>query len=508
MRRTLVRTILVTVCLALAPRADAEPTGFEGFDRFVAEAMAEWQVPGLAVAAVRDGEVVLLEGYGVRDVALAQPVTIKTLFALGSVSKSFTAVDLALLAAQGRMDWDRPVKADLPDFAMFDPDTTQRITPRDLVTHRSGLPRHDVMWYVDAFDRAELLRRIRYLRPTKPLGEVFQYQNLMFVVASTLIERLSGETWEEFTRQELLKPLGMTATKLTLAGFLGTPDIALPYFPSAEGRVAVGLHNTDPIAPAGGLYSNAKDMSRYLQFFLGFGAVDNRRLIPQALFEDLFEPQIPLGRGSAHRGYETEAYASGLYKATYRGHRVLRHGGAIDGYLAEFAVMPDDGVGVVVLSNLSGSNPVPRLVALNLFDRLLGLEPTAWIERQRAVEAGRKGQESRWVWPTHERSKVVPRHDMSRYVGTYEHPAYGSIMITKGIDEVDLQGFFHDIPFHLVHIGKEQWQVWETAWPLRRGLIMSFKSNKSGVVDRLETPIADGPTYRFNPGPMVFKRQP
>jgi CubicO group peptidase (beta-lactamase class C family) len=360
---------LVVIAPAQACAAAGEaPLGLEGFDDFVAQVMAEWQVPGLAVAAVKDGEVVVCRTYGLRDPERGLPVTKQTLFAIGSVTKTFTATGLAIMADEGRLDWDRPVRGYLPDFALMDPRASRAITPRDLVSHRSGLPRHDVLWYAEAFDRAEMLRRLRHLEPTKALGETFQYQNLMFMAAGVLAGRLAGMTWEDFTRRRLLAPLGMTSTRLSLGAFLAAPEIALPYFPGEAGREAIAFRNTDEIAPAGGLYSSITDMLRYLRFHLANGRLDGRQILSPAGAKELRRVQIRLARAGAPKQTGTEGYGLGFYVARYRGHRVVRHGGAIDGYLSRFSFMPEDGLGLVVLSNLSGGNPVPRLVAYNLYD--------------------------------------------------------------------------------------------------------------------------------------------
>jgi CubicO group peptidase (beta-lactamase class C family) len=504
------RSAILWLCLALiwpgGRAVAAEPPGaLEGFDAFVAEVMAEWQVPGLAVAAVRDGEILLSRTYGLRDPERGLPVTPRTLFALGSVAKTFTATGLAILAEEGRLDWDRPLQAYLPDFALMDPEASRRITPRDLVSHRSGLPRHDVLWYAEAFDRAELLHRLRYLRPTKALGEAFQYQNLMFMAAGILAGRLAGSTWEDFTRRRLLEPLGMTATRLSLGAFLSAPEIALPYFPGGNGREAVAFRNTDEIAPAGGVYSNLEEMVRYLRFHMGAGRLDGRRLLSPAGAAERRRLQVRLGPAGNPKETGTEGYGLGFYLARYRGRPVVRHGGAIDGYLARLSFMPEDGLGLVVLSNLSGGNPVPRLVAFHLYDRLLGLDRLPWAERRRDADRRRAaaGTAEAERPPPDARPPARP---LAAYAGRYRHPAYGELRIEAR--DGALAGRFNDIGFALMPWDGDTWRVPETAWPLREGLKMTFLDNGQGEVDRLATPIADGPTYRFNPGDMIFRRRP
>lgn len=506
----LIRLTIIALFLAAAGPAPAlaeRPAELDGFDRFVAEVMAEWQVPGLAVAAVRDGELVLLAAYGERDPERGLPVTTETLFAIGSVTKTFTATGLAMLADQGRLDWDKPVRAYMPDFALMDPEASRLITPRDLVSHRSGLPRHDVLWYAEAFDRDELLRRLRFLKPTKKLRQAFQYQNLMFMAAGILAGRLAGTTWEDFTRRRLLAPLGMSATRIGLGAFLSAPEIALPYFPGEDGREAIDFRSTDRIAPAGAIYSNIEDMARYLRFHLGRGVFEGRRLLSRQAAVELLGEQANLRRAGKPRDYATEGYGLGFYLGRYRGHRVARHGGAIDGYLSRFSFMPEAGIGIVVLSNMSGGNPVPRIVTLNLYDRLLDLEPLPWAERRRAADQRRR---ARGKPPKPQIGPVEnarpPSWPLAALAGRYEHPAYGVIAIE--LKAGALAGRFNDIGFDLVHRDGDIWQVPETVWPLREALAMTFEAGANGAVGRLTTPIADGPTYRFNPGDMIFERRP
>ncbi len=503
---TLVCILFGLGVLAAAPSRAEGPEGLEGFDDFVREVMAEWDVPGLAVAAVKDGEVVVQSTYGLRDAELGLPVTAKTLFATGSVTKTLTTTGLAMLAEEGRLDWDRPLRGYMPDFALMDPQASRRITARHLVTHRSGLPRHDVLWYAEAFDRAEMLRRLRFLKPTKPLGASFQYQNLMFMAAGMLAGRLDGGSWEAFTRKRLLAPLGMTATRLSLDGFLATPDIAMPYFPGDQGRVPIALRDTDEIGPASSVYANLEDMLRYLRFHLSGGWAGDRRLLSQAGVEALWRVEVPFVEPKAPRDFWTRGYGLGFYIASYRSHRMVRHGGAIDGYLAWFSLLPDQRLGVVVMSNLSGGNPVPRLVTLNLYDRLLGLAPLPWAERRREARRARKAAAQDESVEQQAAPARPPAFALSAYGGSYEHPAYGVIRILAGPE--GLVGRFNHIGFRLTHLDGESWQVPETAWPLREGLAITFSSDGQGRIDRLATPIADGPTYRFNPGDMTFRRVP
>lgn len=196
--------------LAQRPRAKQTPDPTAAIDSVVQAYMAEWKVPGVGLGIIRNGRVYLQKGYGYRDVAAQLPITPKTLLAIGSNTKSFTVVLMGLLADQGKLAWDTPVKTYLPGFRMYDPYATEKLTPRDLVNHRSGLPRHDLLWYGRNFSRAELVARLQYLEPTHSFREVWQYQNLMFAAAGHLTETLTGRSWDDQIRDAIFKPLGMT----------------------------------------------------------------------------------------------------------------------------------------------------------------------------------------------------------------------------------------------------------------------------------------------------------
>ena len=201
----------------------------ENLDNLVREAMDEWQVPGLALAVARDGEPDWVKAYGLRDVEAGLPVTVDTQFILCSVTKSFTALGLAMLVDEGRLDWAKPVRDYLPEFRLHDAVATERVTTTDLLCHRTGLPRHDWIWMPADISRAEMLAALRYLESSKDIRAAYQYCNLGYVAAGMVAERISGQTWEDFTRERIMKPLGMVHTDFSDADLERAPDSARPY---------------------------------------------------------------------------------------------------------------------------------------------------------------------------------------------------------------------------------------------------------------------------------------
>src|SRR5258706_9571763 len=219
---------LVAVAAFVAIAADTKP-GLDGIDGFAAQALKDWKCAGFAIAVIQDGKVIYSKGYGLRDVKRSQPVTTKTLFAIGSSTKSFTVTSLGVLADQGKLDWDKPVREYMPEFKMMDTFASERMTPRDLVTHRSGLPRHDMMWYNSPFTRKDVIARLQYLEPSKDFRTTFQYQNLMYLTAGYLAARVSDMPWEDHVRKTIFAPLGMSSSNFSVNDSQKTSDYSLPY---------------------------------------------------------------------------------------------------------------------------------------------------------------------------------------------------------------------------------------------------------------------------------------
>jgi len=234
LRRLFQGALALAFALALtANTAEAQqaplPDRLEGFDSEIEQVMDNWSVPGLAIAIVTDSSVVWSRGFGERNREADAPVTDQTLFAIGSTTKAFTAAGLGILHDEGQLDWKTPVQEYLPRFKLSDEFATEEMTPVDLLTHRSGLPRHDGLWYATDFSQEEIFTRQRHLQPSEPFRSTFQYQNMMYMTAGYLAGQISGMRWEDFTRQRLLDPLGMSRTTFSVDSMQQTGDYARPY---------------------------------------------------------------------------------------------------------------------------------------------------------------------------------------------------------------------------------------------------------------------------------------
>lgn len=462
-------------------QAGPEP-GLEGIEALVETAMKDWAVPGVAVGVIRDGAVALERGYGYRDLDDSLPVTERTLFAIGSITKSFTVTALGMLEDEGRLEWDAPVRRYLPDFELKDPVAAQRMSVRDLLTHRSGLPRHDFVWYGSELTRDELYRRIRYLEPSADFRSVYQYQNLMFMTAGYLAGRQAGVSWESLIGDRILKPLGMERTNFSVNSSQRADDFAYPYVKVGGEVRGTAFRNVDAVGPAGSINSSVTEMLRYLQLHIGEGSVDGRRLLSIENAREMRIPQIVVPAGESWPELGRPSYGMGFILRSYCGHDLIYHGGGIDGFVSMLSFMPESRTGVVVLTNLSGQNPLPALLTYHIYDRLLGHVRVDWSGRfrQRAEEGGSAdGDENEIVRVEGTR----PSHELREYTGTYVHAAYGAVLIETSREELRMT--FHGITTPLRHFHYDVFAVPDGSQSPFGELKVMFLYDKAGRIDRI-----------------------
>jgi len=420
-----------------APPGTAAKPSLDGLDEFIAQTMKDWKVPGLALAVIQGDKVTLLKGYGYRDLEKQLPVTPKTLFAIGSITKSFTVTALGMEMDEGKVDWDKPVRDYLPTFKMYTPELSEQMTIRDLITHRSGLPRHDFVWYTSDFSREDILRRLQYLEPSKPLRTTFQYNNIMFMTAGYIAGQLNGTSWEDAITQRIFKPLEMTGTNFSELETQNSSDFGQPYRKGSDLKAELKripfdaqCPNRCAMGPAGEINSNVTDMSKYLLFHLNHGKIGGKQLLSENNSIQMQTPQMAIQGAPAYKENGESSYGMGFFLSTYRGHKVVEHGGNIDGFSANLSFLPADHIGVVVLTNLDG-NPLPAIVTMNIYDRLLGLDQIPWNQRMLAAETGGKKseQEAKDKGYSPRKSGTHPSHDLKDYAGDYSSPGYGVITV-------------------------------------------------------------------------------
>jgi CubicO group peptidase (beta-lactamase class C family) len=473
----------------------------ESIERFVAEQLSAWEVPGCAIACVRDGDVVLAAGWGQRDVETGLPVTSDTLFAIGSVTKAFTVATVGALVDEGLLDWERPLRDYLPELQLDDPFVTERLSMVDLLAHRSGLPRHDLAWvgHPDR-SRAELVGRLRFLPLSKDLRQAFQYCNLGYGVAGHVVEVLSGTRWEDYLRTRLLTPLRMDRSKLSVDDMLADPDHATAYERRKGAIVPVPQRPVTALAPAGAINSCAADMARWLLAQLSGGQVDGQAVMSVGTLARQHMPHMVLPEDRTFPASTRHAYGLGWLIGQYHGHRLAEHGGGIDGFQTECMLLPDDGIGVAVMTNTSSSLMAP-VVAYRVLDELLGLEPFDWFTeyktRYDALTAGRREvRGARRVVP----GAALPR-PLDAYAGQYDHPGYGTLTIT--VDGGTLRPHLGTMHLSLTHRHYETFDLeWHELADESFLFPLMFLSDPDGDITALTVPLEP------SVGPLRFERLP
>ena len=473
----------------------------ESVERFVAEQLAAWEVPGCAVAAVRGGRVELAGGWGLRDREAGLPVTQDTLFAIGSTTKAFTATTVGALVDEGLLEWDRPLRDYVPGVRLHDPFVSDRLTIVDLLSHRSGLPRHDLTWAGQpGRSRAEIVRCLRFLPLSRDLRQEFQYCNLGYLVAGHVVEALSGVPWEDFVRGRLLEPLGMRRSNLSVDEMLADADHAAAYTRRDGVIVPVPQRSLPAMAPAGAINSSAADMARWLLAQLAGGQLDGVTVMSPATAKRQLTPQMVLPGSGDMPGLTQDAYGLGWLIGRYREHKVAMHDGGIDGAMTHCMLLPDDGIGVAVLTNTSASL-MHVVVACRVLDELLGVEPLDVFgflkPRFDAAMAGsREAKAVRRVV-----SGAPPARPLPAYAGEYEHPGYGTLAIALSGDA--LKPSLGTMDLSLAHRHYETFDLeWHEAGDQPMVFPLTFLSAPDGDVNAL--------TVQFEPlvEPLRFDRRP
>lgn len=430
--------------LAASPLLAQRSPDFAELDRYVAKAARDWHVPGLAIAVVKDDSLVFAKGYGVIETGKPAPVNEHTRFAIGSTTKAMTVAALAMLVDEGKLHWDDPVIDLIPDFRLYDPYVTREVTLRDLLTHRTGLPGTDLFWVIpeNNYTFPEIIRRLRYVKPISSFRSQWEYENVMYAVAGEIVARVSGMPWETFVRTRIFTPLGMNESIPLVSELQGQPNVAVPHAERGGSVRVVPMLSTDPIAPAGSVWSSVSDMSKWMRFMLDSGRVGDRRLIRPATFDEIIAPQIqaPMAEYPALELAKPHffSYAFGWFVQDYQGQVVWMHTGSINGMCALIGLVPQKKLGVYVLENLDHAE-LRHALMYRVFDMYDALQnsargrtpPRDWSADLKAFldSAAKARGASRRAAPL-TAAAGGPALPLDRYVGTYVDSAYGPINVT------------------------------------------------------------------------------
>lgn len=423
---------LAVLLLVFAGRADANDP-LAGIDRDIAAAITAWETPGLSIAVVKDGRTVFVKGFGVRRLGGPAAVDADTVFAAASITKTFTSAAVAALIARDRMRWDDRVIDHLPGFRVEDPYVTREMRLTDLLSHRSGIQRGEMLWFYSGFDRREIMKRLRYLKQVRGFRDGFGYQNLMFVAAGEAIGAAAGTTWDAYLREAFFEPLGMTSTGTSITA-LGE-NSASPHA-RVDGDVRpIDWLNADNIAAAGGINTSARDLATWMLMHLADGRHGETPVLRRADVERMRRPVTAIPISNARRAAFSEtlfrAYGLGWYLEDYRGERIAYHSGRIDGMSSRLTLVPDRGLGIAILSN-RGRSSLPDALTHTLLDAYLDAPERDWssafLARSRA--AAERREDRRRDVLDRKVPGTQPSLALAGYAGSYDSALYGPLEIS------------------------------------------------------------------------------
>lgn len=486
--------IVVCLVLALAPAGSgsASAESLEGFDAYVRRAVAEWEVPGLAVAVVKDGEVVFAAGYGVHELGRPERVDTHTIFSIGSTTKAMTAAALGMLVDEGKIAWDDRVTEHLPEFELYDPYVTREVTIRDLLTHRAGLPNADYLWYGRDASPEDIIFRLRYVEPETSFRSAFTYQNIMYATAGAVVAKVSGVPWEAFVRTRIFEPLGMDGTIATAATLRAQPNVASPH-DRVDGAIRV-IENAsvDAVAPAGAVWSSVADMAKWMRFLLEGKTADGVELLKPETLAELFRPQMFV---DADEFYPTQiltkphwmTYGFGWFQHDYEGRAVDFHTGSIDGMVAIHGLIRDERLGVIVLGNLDHAE-LRHALMYRVFDLYSSSDETPrrdWSAELQRLYA-KLGREAERRAAEAEAKRILgtsPTLSLDRYTGVYEDRLYGKIEMIGDANGLRLR-YGPGLRGALHHWNYDVFRVhWDAAW--RGKALVQFALGTGGSVETL-----------------------
>ena len=516
MRQRAVRlALLLPALLALSPALLAQTLEerLKEVDAYAAKAGREWNVPGFALAVVKDDRVVFVKGYGVRELGRPEPVDGDTLFAVASNTKAFTAAALATLVDEGRLRWDDPVTKHLPWFQLHDPYVTREITVRDLLSHRSGLATFggDLLWYETTYPREEVLRRVRHLKPVHGFRGRYGYQNIMFIAAGEIVPAVTGRSWDDYVRERFFAPLGMTRSNTTLKALKSSQNVASPHNETGGRVKVVHYSNVDSLGGAGAINSTAAEMAEWVRLQLGRGTYEGKKIFSAAASREMWTPQTVVSgvSESAERFNPTvhfNLYGLGWFLSDYRGRKVVTHSGGLDGMTSRVALLPEENLGVVVLTN--SETPLQSFLWYKVFDVFTGAPPRDWsadfVARTRAARE-REAAEAQKA----EAARVPdtkPSLPLSAYAGTYGGPMYGDARVALEDGRLVVRllpspAYVGDLEHWHFDTFRIKWRE-SVVYPYPRGWV-SFQLDHQGKVSEMKI---DVPNPDFDFKELEFRR--
>ncbi len=446
--------LILLPLLTAAQNIDVQKN-LKGFDKTVEQILKDWNVPGCGIGIVVKDKLVFAQGYGYRDLENRLPVTPNTLFQIASNTKLFTSTAMGFLVEEGKIDWDKPVRNYVPQLQFFNDELNASVTIRDMLSHRTGISRHDAIWVRSDFSRKELFDRIKYLEPSIPFRSGALYNNMMYVAAGQSLEYLSGLTWEEYVTKKIFEPLEMHNSMFVVEDMLKQPEFMTPYYEKRDTTILLrSLYYTQNqgLGPAGSIISSINDLSNWVVAQINGGKFKGTQVIPAGIIKETMKPAIPYS-SVPDRYFENlnAMYGMGRATSSYKGHYLAQHGGSIGGIYSIVSIMPADSIGVIVFTNRISQ--LPGIIAFTVYDKLLGLPETPWSDRglKDYLKGRETARESRKKPDADRVMGTSPSHKLAEYAGIFEDPAYGRVIITFRNDSLTFKFNQYELPLYHYH---------------------------------------------------------
>lgn len=479
-------------------------------DADVNRALKTFDVPGMAIAIVKDGKVVSAKGYGVRKLGDPKPVDGKTLFEIASNSKAFTAAGLAMLVDEGKLAWDDPVTKHLPGFQMYDSYVTGQMTVRDLLVHRSGLGlgAGDLLWWPSTtFSSDDIISKLRYIKPATSFRASYAYDNLLYIVAGKIIADKAGKPWGEAMQERILTPLGMTGTKTSVAEMLATSDYSAPHSKINDKISVVKPMPVPNAVGAVGINTNAEDIARWMTVLLNEGKMDNgKQLFSAKQAAEMWTAQTPMRIREPKPALAATkpnfyAYGLGFQLRDYKGRKIAMHGGALQGFYSTVLMVPEEKLGIAILTNAENS-PAMASLYYRILDQYLKVQPTDWIQLYADQEAAMHKEELERQGKEHgaRAAESKPSLPLSAYDGEYEDAWYGKVSIREeGGKRIMRFERTPDLSGELEHFQHDSFIVRWKERNFNADAYVTFALNPDGSIERMKmAPISTETDFSYD----------
>jgi CubicO group peptidase (beta-lactamase class C family) len=493
--KRLLLLLLFPVCVS-AQSTDYS-TKYGTIDAYANALLKQWNIPGMGISIVYKDKLIYSKGYGLRDIEKNLRATETTLFPIASNTKLFTAVIAAQLAQEGKLSLDRPVRNYVPGITFYNEELTSRVTLRDMLSHRTGLPGYDGIWLNAPFNRKEALNKIAYMKPSLGYREGYIYNNMMFTTSGLVIESVTGRSWEDNVRERIFKPLAMNSS-----GFAGEgtrpAEHSQSYFDSEQGQLVARTFSSqsETLGPAGTIYSNMKDMGNWMIALVNSGRFQEKQVISGRAIAETMIPQNLSDKRGRYDELSNSIYAMGRIVQTYKGTKIVGHTGSIDGFYSNLTYLPLDSLAIFTVHNSTAAGSLRSVMNLPIIDILLGREQTDWSGRYRKDYLDGEARSRRQIDSLNASrvANTVPSHQMLAYTGKYNHPVYGDIVI--GVTDNALNLKYRGLNAVLNHWHYDQFITIDEGKG-RPDMRISFITNDKGHIDKISTRPFGDPVTEF-----------